>query len=112
MNVQGDGSLQIRWSPSCRAVWARFNVYGGLSNVTKSAAPIVHINVAIVKVPQKPQGKADQAYGDGASYWSGMVEAGGKVCAMVERFFGDPKASATRSTMGTPRSLGWTSTCI
>ena len=105
VSVEGDGTLQVRWSKKCNALWARFNVYSGLAG---AGAPLTHVNVMIVRTPEKAQltaGKASEA--GGTSYWSKMISTGGKACVNVERFFGDPKASATNSTYGMPRSLGW-----
>lgn len=109
VDVEGDGTLQVRWSKKCNTLWARFNVYGGLSG---AGAPITHVKVMIVRAPEKAQmtvGKAFEAFG-GASYWSGMISAtnSGRACVSVERTFGDTNAteSSTKSTLGR-RSLGW-----
>lgn len=87
MDVQGDGMLELRYSPSCKANWGRFSSYW-LYDITNGLAGtgISHASVYVWNPDQELHGVAGSVVNvvGGSSWWTAMVDGAITACTGVE----------------------------
>jgi len=100
MDVQGDGMLELRYSPSCKANWGRFSLYtradffGMVSNTG-----ITHADLYVWNLDQPLYGVAERS-----SWWTTMVDGTIIACTGVELIAQDPSPGGYYTT---PDPQGW-----
>ena len=86
MTVGGDGMLELRYSPSCKANWGRFSTYwrSDLFNMNAGTG-ISYARVTSWNPGGRSRGVADwRTNGLSATWWSKMVDGTKRACTGVE----------------------------
>lgn len=94
MDVQGDGMLELRYSPSCKANWGRFSVYtrADLFGAVSGTA-ISHADLYVWNLDQPLYGVAE-----GSTWWTTMVDGTIIACTGVELIAQDTSPGGYYST--------------
>lgn len=110
INVDGYGMLQMRWSRSCNAGWARFTSYRRPELFSLGQTGLSHAYVS-AWTDQGTQDSADVAKLtdplNGSSWWGRMIDFGRpEVCVGVRIYV--HQDSDTQYSQGSDLDLGWT----
>lgn len=84
MDVRGEGMLQLRYSPSCKANWGKFWFYWRTEAGYLLSDVHMHARVTVWNPGKTSYGTAHYATGLGGSYWSYMTNGILTACTGVE----------------------------
>ena len=100
MDVQGDGMLELRYSPSCKANWGRYSSYWLQDIVNSWAGTGISYADLYVWNPDEP------LYGvvQGSQWWTSMVDGTITACTGVELVAQDTSPGGYYSE---PDPQGW-----
>lgn len=106
MDVKGEGMLQLRYSPSCKANWGRFTFYTRIESGYLVAGIIVHARVTVWNPGKPSYGTAHYATFIGESSWSYMTNGLITACTGVE-ITHVLQSSSGSGAIDEIESLGW-----